>query len=212
MLFEAVENLAKALEEVQNFGSLDLQGMKCKLDFYRKYCDHATELMRDVEESTPFAAKTIMKGLPILDRNLKRLIEKIQEKANTACQLSKGTVTEEIACSVSREVQKWEVGNQEEMAFNLENLVFTLESKVPRIPMNQHIFNRIQQIRVQKDVPKQLSMITSIIALIPQLSMDEKINNMEQGIEEIKMGIKIINEDTRSMSQKLDEIQECKNL
>ena len=61
LLFEAVENLAKALEEVQNLGSLDLQGMKCELDSYRKYCEHATELMRDVEETAPFATKTIMK-------------------------------------------------------------------------------------------------------------------------------------------------------
>jgi hypothetical protein len=80
LLFEAVENLAKALEEVQNLGSLDLQGMKCELDSYRKYCDHVTEIMRDVEETTSFAAKAIMKGLPILDRNLKSLIEEIQKK------------------------------------------------------------------------------------------------------------------------------------
>lgn len=182
--------------------------MKCELDSYRKYCDHATELMIDVEETTPFATKMFMKGLPIFDRNLKRLIAEIQEKAKIVCNESKGTVTEEIACAVSREVQQWEVGSQEEMAFNLENLIFTLESKVPRIPINQDIFNRIQKIRVQKDVPKQLLMITSIILMIPQLSMDEKINNMKQGIEEIKTSIKVINEDARSMSQKLDEIQE----
>jgi hypothetical protein len=78
LLFRAVENLAKALEEVQNLGSLDLQGMKCKLDSYRKYCEHATKLMKDAEETTPFATKTFIIGLPILDRNLKRLIEEIQ--------------------------------------------------------------------------------------------------------------------------------------
>ena len=39
-LFEAVENLAEALKEVQNLGNLDLSEMKDELNFYRKYCDH----------------------------------------------------------------------------------------------------------------------------------------------------------------------------
>ena len=83
--------------------------MKGELNFYRKYCDRAAELMRDTEETAPFATIAMRKGLPILDRNLKELLEEIQKKAKIACKESKGTDTEEIACDVNREVQKWEI-------------------------------------------------------------------------------------------------------
>ena len=109
LLFEAVENLANALKEVQNLENLDLEAKKGELNFYRKYCDHAAELMRDTEETAPFATIAMRKGLPILDRNLKELLEEIQKKAKNACRESKGTDTEEIACAINREVQKWEI-------------------------------------------------------------------------------------------------------
>ncbi|WP_243684072.1 hypothetical protein [Methanosarcina barkeri] len=80
-LFEAVENLAEALKEVQNLETLDIQAMKGELNFYRKYCDRAVELMKDTEETAPLATEVMRKGLPILDRNIKRILEEIQEKA-----------------------------------------------------------------------------------------------------------------------------------
>jgi len=192
-LFEAVQNLAEALKEVQNMENLDLFGMKDELNFYRKYCDHASELMKYTDEKAPFATEVLRKGLPILDRNLKGIIKEIQEKAKNTYKQSQGTVTEEIAYSVCKEVQKWEIGSQEEMTFNLENLIFTLESKVPRTPANQDILKMIQQIKVQKEVSKQYAMITPIIAFIPQL-------NMQQELEEVKKGIKEINEKVDSIS------------
>ena len=79
-LFEAVENLANALKEVQNLENLDLEAKKGELNFYRKYCDRAAELMKDTEENSTFCYSCMRKGLPILDRNLKRLIEEIQKK------------------------------------------------------------------------------------------------------------------------------------
>ncbi|MCO5382604.1 MAG: hypothetical protein NHB15_11330 [Methanosarcina barkeri] len=79
-LFEAVQNLAEALKEVQNLGNLDLQAMKGELNFYRKYFDHAVEMMKDTDETAPFDTEVLRKGLPILDRNIKRLIEEIQKK------------------------------------------------------------------------------------------------------------------------------------
>ena len=155
LLFEAVETLAKALEEVQNLGPLDLQGMKCELDSYRKYCENATELMRDVEETVPFATKTFMKGLPILDRNLKEIIEEIQEKAKIACDETKGTNVGEITCAISREVQQWEFGSQEEitqkmLSQGIENLIFILEKGVPNITKDKDFLNKIEKIREEK--------------------------------------------------------------
>ncbi|HEY3362246.1 MAG TPA: hypothetical protein VGK06_10640 [Methanosarcina sp.] len=75
LLFEAVENLAEALKEVQSLGNLDLETKKDELNFYRKYCEHAIELLMDTEETAPFTIGTIRKGLPFLDKKLKNIIQ-----------------------------------------------------------------------------------------------------------------------------------------
>ena len=122
VLFEAIENLSKFLTELQNIESIDLDAKKKKLSLCRKYCEQAAELMNETEITTPFATATIKKGFPILNRKLKSLLEEIQEKAKTACRESQGTDTAEIACAVSREVQKWEICSQEEMTQKVEDV------------------------------------------------------------------------------------------
>ena len=172
LLFNTVENLANALKEVQNLENIDLEAKKGELSFYRKYCEQAAELMKNTEKTAPYATATMIKGLPILDRNLKFLLEEIQEKAKTACQVSKGTNTEEIACAISREVQKWEIGSQEEITLYVESFIFTLESKIPRLPENEHIFNMINESKNQKDLKKLLERTSELIEIIPEITID----------------------------------------
>jgi nucleoside phosphorylase len=171
-LFEAVENLSDALKEVQNLGNLDLQGMKGELDFYRKYCEHAAEIMKDLEEKAPYATEVLRKGLPMLDRNLKGIIEEIREKAKTACHVSQGTLTEEIACTINKEVQKWEIGSQEELSRCAEKLISKLESNIPKIPENEHIFKMIIESRNQMSIIKLLESTSDLIEVIPKITID----------------------------------------
>lgn len=177
LLYEAVENLAEALKEVQNLGSLDLQTMKGELSLYKKHCDHAAELMKDVDEKTPYAAGVLIKGLHIFDKNLKSLIEEIKEKAKIAYQESQGTPTEGIARAVRSEVQKWEIGSQEEMAQSVENLISSLKSKIPNIPENQKIFDKIDSLNNEKDITRQYENLFVIISLIPQITTKTTIDS-----------------------------------
>jgi HEAT repeat protein len=95
-LFEAVENLSEALKEVQKLGNLDLPEMKCELNFYRRYCDRAEELMEETEEMAPFAIKIMRKGLPIFGIKLKGILEDIQKKTKVIREQTKGTQFEEL--------------------------------------------------------------------------------------------------------------------
>ncbi len=167
-LFEAVENLAEALKEIQNLGNLDLEAKKSELNFYRKYCDHAAELLKDTYEKAPFATEVLRKGLPILDRNLKGIVEEIHEKAKTAYKESKGTNVQETALAVCKEVQKWEIGSQEEVTENIEDLVLILRSNIPDIPENKHIFEKIEKIRSEPDIAKQYKYLIFIISVLPK--------------------------------------------
>lgn len=185
LLFKVIENLAYVLREIQNFERMDLNAKKDKLNFCRIYCEQSADLLSYTEKTSPYATELIRKGLPIFNRKLKYLLEEIQEKAETSCRESQGTDKEGIACAVSWEVHKWEICSQEEMTWNVENLIFSLESSIPRVPANQHIFDRIQQIREQKDIPKQYGMVSVLIPLIPKLCMEQKIDSMEKKLNDI---------------------------
>lgn len=174
VLFEAIENLSKFLTELQNIESIDLDAKKKKLSLCRKYCEQAAELMNETEITAPFATATIKKGFPILNRKLEGLLGEIQEKATTACRESKGTDTEEIACAVSREVQNWIIGNQEEMTRYVKNLIFSLNSVIPNTPHNQKIYEKIEAIRNEKDLTKQYEILPTIIALIPTAQIESQ--------------------------------------
>lgn len=180
LLFEAVENLANALKEIQNLKNLDFDVMKNELNFYRKYCDRAAELMKDTDERAPFATEVLRKGLPILDRNLKGLIEEIQQKAKIACNESIGTATEEIACAVSKEVLKWEMGTEEEMIQKIENLIFILKSKISNIPENKFIFDKIEEVRHERNITKQYETVALIIGAIPTQVSSDKLKIREE--------------------------------
>ncbi|AKB48330.1 hypothetical protein MSKOL_2553 [Methanosarcina sp. Kolksee] len=198
MLFETVKNLANALKEVQNLDNLDLEAKKCELNFYRKYCDRAAELMRDTEEAAPFATIAMRKGLPILNRNLKELLEEIQKKAKIACKESKGTDTEEIACAISKEVQKWEISSQGEMAQNIEDLIQIFRLRMPHLEGYEHIFEEIEGIRNEIDLVKQYKIVCRIIGLVPMFS--SMPDHVVQDIKEIK-------EKTTSLSNEFKYLQ-----
>jgi methyl-accepting chemotaxis protein len=200
LLFEAVENLAKALEEVQNLGSLDLQGMKCELDSYRKYCEHATELMRDVEEKAPYAIGAIRKGLPILDRIIKELIEEIQEKAKIVCKESKGTATEDIACNINREIQKWKIGSQEYLASQIQSIIFTFQSYVPNIDENSLILNRVNQMLYEQDIVKQYILLNDLLHKIMDIQVAKKTSQISNEIKELRDSV-------HNLILSLDELQ-----
>ncbi len=205
LLLETVENLANALKEVQNLENMDLAARKNELNFYRTYCEQAAKLMDDTEEAAPFATATMRKGLPILDRKLKSLLEEIQEKAKTACRESQGTETEEIACAVSREVQKWEIGSQEEMTQKVEDAAYLLKSKVADLPENEYILNKIEVMRHERDLTKQYETLLFVIGQIPTVKVvpeDVVVENINKVGQDL--GTKL-----DGLSQEMSEIRIC---
>ena len=174
LLLEAVENLANALREVQHLEDMDLTTKKENIYLYRKYCENMDDIIKGTEKLAPSATRVIMKGLPILDRKLKELLEEIREKAEAAYQKSQGTRTEEIACAVSREVRKWEISNQEEMTWYAENLILILESKIPHTPENKEILDMIESLKYERDVVKLYNVLPTIIGLIPTINLVSK--------------------------------------
>ncbi len=100
-LLEAVENLSKALLEVQksqsNAGELTLDLKACK-----DYCDKADHLLDApaTKQMSPIATKLIRIGKPIIKKNIKKIIEDISEKSRVLNEDSKGTRSEELTAKL----------------------------------------------------------------------------------------------------------------
>lgn len=222
LLFKAVENLANASKEVQSLENLDLEAKKDVFDFYRKHCDLAEECIRDLEETVPFATAAMRKGLPILDNNVKKLLEEVQNKAKITCKESKGTPTQEIACAVNREVQKWKIGNQEEIAYfvcegvqrweigrqeemslHVANIILVLKSKIPHVPENKGILGMIESINYEKDLSRVLCYLSILIGLIPTVNV-VPVAAVKEEFEDLKTSVNKISEQLEELSVSLD--------
>jgi HEAT repeat protein len=172
-LLEIVKNLENLLKDVYKSKEKGLNAWKSNLKAYKRYSDRACDLLEITEKDAPGATMIIKKGLPIIDQRIKEIIAEIQEKAKTACQKSKGTLVEEIACSTNQIVQKWEISDQDQMTENVEDLISTLKAKIPYIPQNEPIYNRIEKIRNESDLMKQYKKVEVLIALIPTATIGE---------------------------------------
>ena len=164
-LLEAVENLISALKEA----TLDEQ--KRNLKTYVRYLDRTAEIIEKHKGKQPVLCSLLERGIKTTKERINALILEIQEKAEIACQQSKGTPIEEIACAANQEVQKVRIEYHELMTQGVENLIFSLKSKIPLIPENKLIHDKIEEIRKQRDMTKQYEMLAILIALIPTASV-----------------------------------------
>ncbi|AKB47043.1 Flagellar motor rotation protein MotB [Methanosarcina sp. Kolksee] len=235
LLFEAVQNLAEALKEVQHLENMDLAVKKDELNFYRKYCDHAAEIMKCTNEKAPIATAVLRKGLPILDRNLKELIEEIQEKARVTYKESIGTEVEETARAVCKEVQKWEIGNQEEMTQKVEDIAYLLKMKVADLPENRYLLNKIEAMIHERNLVKQYDALLFVIGQIPTMKViseqeldqklqkfdhifyeiicvKDKLNCISFDISKIKLNSADVISDLKTMKKELEKLSKIEGL
>jgi HEAT repeat protein len=103
ILLEAIANLANALSEAQKV--TDFGAIKSDLNIYRRYCNRAADLIGDVTEGAPGAARVLRRGFPRINDQTKELIPEVQETAEAVCRETRGTGTPYE--SLGMEVNKW---------------------------------------------------------------------------------------------------------
>lgn len=135
----------------------------------------------EAKKETEKAIKLAKGDYPAADHDLNLILKIIQEKAKSIYQQSKGTKVEEIANIVNQEVQTWIISDQEQMKRNADNLFFSLKQKIPDIPMNKNIYDRIENISKETDLVRQYELLPILIASIPQIVIGEM--NVNKNIE-----------------------------
>jgi len=235
LLLEIVKNLANALKKVNNLEKLNLDEMKEELCFYRKHCDRAVELMIDTEEIAPFATIAMKKGMSILDRNLKELIEEIQKRAKIVCKESRGTDREQIVCEINNEIQNAISDDKGQYVEILEDVISILKIKIPPIPENRFIRSKIEALENKKISPEKyhdLPLIISIMSTMKVISEQEidekfrrfdllydeivntkdKLNCISFDISKIKLNSSSIMSDLKTIKEELEKLTKIEDL
>jgi len=226
-LFEAVQNLAEALKEVQNMGNLDLSVMKDELNSYRKYCDYAAELMKCTGEKAPFATEVLRKGFPILDRNLKELLNEIQKKTAVIREQTRGTQFEKLGNELNQNSQSLlqvrdQVGLEKQVnimqnimknicskftedqkgeACELLSMMYAEPSLEDKIPLMNNILSKFSH---------QLGMTTNLKRIEEKL--DTQLNHINFDISKIKFNSSDILSDLEAMKEELEKLSKIEGL
>lgn len=92
-LFEAIQNLSKALKESQKLKGKSLEEISIELKAYRWYCEEASKFMISAEERAPIAIKLMKKCNPLLENKIQASISEIQKSAREICKNTRGSNT-----------------------------------------------------------------------------------------------------------------------
>ncbi|MFY1111180.1 MAG: hypothetical protein AB3K77_05805 [Methanosarcinaceae archaeon] len=180
-----------------NTGLTDYSGwlvfLECATDYsgFGGSLHYSTEsIIRKYEEENRIKVKEICIDSNSFKEYLKEkriptIVGNIQKEAEIALNEAKGNIAKNIAYSINQQIQEWNIGNQEQMTKQIENLIFSLKSSIPQIPENSIILDKIDEIRDKQDLVDQYGILSIIIQLIPKVHTDEKINNIEEKVNTI---------------------------
>lgn len=189
LLFEAVDNLANALKEVQYLENLDLEAKKSELNFYRKYCDRVEELMRDTEKTAPFATTAMRKGLPIMDRNLKAILEDIQKKTEIISEQTKGTPFEELGSELNQNSQfllqvRDPVGFKKQVN-SMQNIMRAICSRFPEGQKGEAC-ELLEMMFAEPSIEDKIPLMANILSKFSyQLEMTAHLNRIETKLDKL---------------------------
>ena len=177
-LLEAVENLASALTEAQKVTDFDTK--KSELNSYRRYCDRAADLIGDVEEGAPGAARILWRGLPIINDRIKELIPEIKEKAGAVCRETRGTGTPYEPLGM--EVNKWagELSDRDYLRNekNVSRIVHILGEFCDLLPEDKRKYpcKIVEEIREESELEDKLSSIVTAFSYM-QPCIESQLQN-----------------------------------
>jgi hypothetical protein len=131
--------------------------------------------MKNIEDTAPYATAAMNKGLPILDRNLKGLIDEIQKKAEIACKESRGTEAEEIVYEINTEIQNTIVDYQRQYIESteiFENILSIVKMRIPQVCENEFICRLIEEIDNSKmNNAEKYCPLPLIISMMPTMKV-----------------------------------------
>ena len=177
-LLEAIENLSNALTEVQKQKNLSISEIQGDLNAYSRYCDRAADLLGETEEKAPGATIMVRKGLPIIDQQIKDIIEEIKEKARELCRDTLDTPFEKEGIEVNSAGQDlFNVRDPIGLEKSVDNLQMALSAVCDRMPEEHkgEACKILAEAKNEQFVEDKLDLINMILSKIPSLIINSNM-------------------------------------
>jgi predicted amidohydrolase len=166
-LVKIIKSLVKAEKNARQ--NKDLESLKRDFDTYRRYCDNAILLIKTTEKGAPMATKILSKGLPIIDKKIKKIISELQNEAKTLCKKTNGTQQEELGRETHKLAQKLSELDLSRLPIELNDLICNIEEKIcGHIPAfeQKEICYLIKNAKNESDIFQKINGAISIINAI----------------------------------------------
>ena len=124
-----------------------------------------------------------------LDKGILSSITRIRNESEGILGNTKGTPLETIAYEVNREIRQWNIGSQDNLKQNIDNLIFVLKANIPKNLDNENILKKIEEIEFTDDVTKHYSIISLILPLIIKVNMEEKLDSIDKKVDDISLKV-----------------------
>lgn len=166
-LVKAVNSLAKAIKSARQ--NRDFESLKSHFNSYRKYCESAVSLLKNTELHAPMATQILLKGLPVIDKKIKKIISEIQDEAKNICKKTKGTNKELFGQKTHELAQNLSQLNAGQIPDGLNQLVDLIEENFCGqliVQDRKKVCQLIQETKIESHLHLKLEKIKSIISAI----------------------------------------------
>jgi len=116
-------------------------------------------------------------------KSFTKLVTDVKRDATIIYKKVRDTKIEPVVDSVWNKLEKWEIGDQDEMEKNIDDLIFYLRRHIPDVPENKEIFSRINNVKKYRKVEYQISAITLIISCLPSVVIHDDILDIKTKID-----------------------------
>lgn len=192
-LLEAVENLENALREVHKSREKGLDAWKHDLKTYKQYCDRACNLLDITEKDAPGATNIIRRGLPIIDQQIKEILNKIDKDAKILCDIARGTEAEKYTNPTCEEVrQLTKIRNPIELGKRLTGFIPNLRFLAENLSEKDRpfIYTKVEIFEKEEYLEDKLNILNEIIIFVtPHIKMSEILENLLSKLNEITVSL-----------------------
>ena len=194
-LLEAIENLSNALNEAQKLRDID--DIKADINGYRRYCDRACELLDSMKARAPGATKLIKKGLPVIDEQIQRTIEEIQEKGKALCNKTRNAESplETLGIEINQYASELSIKDYLKSERTVPRIARVLGNYCKHLPEEKRGYacKLIEEINDEEELSDKLNKIELILTYFdPQIEIEMKSSNNQFKAIQLKPTIGII--------------------
>jgi len=202
-LIKAVENMAGALQEVQNLRNKPFEEVLRVLKAYEMYCTQAEEHMVSAEDRAPGAVKLLRRCNPRIKENIQTIINEIQDIAKQICQVTKNKGPGASAfCGQIKEAAGSLSG--EDLTKTLRTIfgfASLLKEKCELLPEEERelVLSQLDIVDQTGAIPEKLSAIKTMVKFF--LSHIQKDDEFLRRLGKMEEKISAIHEDIKSFRQ-----------